>query len=56
VEQLESHRESLLGASVDEELALMIKFHHANEAAARVTANMDEAINAVINGLGIAGR
>jgi len=56
VEQLDGHRQSPLGASVDEELALLIKFHHANEAAARVTANMDEAISAVINGWGIAGR
>jgi flagellar hook-associated protein 1 FlgK len=56
VEQLESHRQSVMGASLDEELTQMIRFQHAHEAAARVTANMNEAVNTVINGMGIAGR
>jgi flagellar hook-associated protein 1 FlgK len=36
VEQLENHRPSVMGVSLDEERAQMIKFQHAYEAAARV--------------------
>lgn len=56
VEQLEYHRQSVMGASLDEELANMIKFQHAYEAAARVITTMDEAINTVVNGMGLVGR
>jgi flagellar hook-associated protein 1 FlgK len=56
VEQLENHRQSVMGVSLDEELAQMIKFQHAYEAAARVITTMDEAINTVVNGMGIVGR
>lgn len=56
VDQLENHRQSVMGASLDEELANMIKFQHAYEAAARVITTMDEALNTVVNGMGIVGR
>jgi flagellar hook-associated protein 1 FlgK len=56
VGQLENQRQSVMGASIDEELANMIKYQHAYEAAARVITTMDEAINTVINGMGIVGR
>ena len=56
VEQLENHRQSVMGTSLDEELVNMIKFQHAYEAAARVITTMDEAIDTVINGMGIVGR
>ncbi len=56
VEQLENHRQSVMGTSLDEELANMIKFQHAYEAAARVITTMDEAINTVVNGMGLVGR
>lgn len=56
VEQLENHRQSVMGTSLDEELAQMIKFQHAYEAAARVITTMDEAISTVVNGMGLVGR
>jgi flagellar hook-associated protein 1 FlgK len=56
VNQLENQRQSVMGASLDEELANMIKFQHAYEAAARVITTMDEALNTVVNGMGIVGR
>lgn len=56
VQQLENHRQSVMGVSLDEELAQMIKFQHAFEAAARVITTMDEAINTVVNGMGLVGR
>jgi flagellar hook-associated protein 1 FlgK len=56
VNQLENQRQSVMGASLDEELANMIKFQHAYEAAARVITTMDEALGTVIQGMGIVGR
>jgi flagellar hook-associated protein 1 FlgK len=56
VGQLENQRQSVMGASLDEELANMIKYQHAYEAAARVITTMDEAIGTVIHGMGIVGR
>ena len=42
--------------SLDEEMTNMIKYEHAYEAAARVITAMDEALNTIINGMGIVGR
>ena len=55
VEQLENRRQAVMGVSLDEELTQMIKFQHAFEAAARVITTMDEAINTVVNEIGIVG-
>jgi flagellar hook-associated protein 1 FlgK len=56
VEQLENARQSVQGVSLDEEMAQMIKYQHAFDAAARVITTMDQALDTVINGMGIVGR
>jgi len=42
--------------SLDEEMANMIKFQHAYDAAARVITTVDQALDTVINRMGIVGR
>ena len=56
VRTLENQRQSVMGTSLDEELANMIKFQHAYEAAARVITTMDEAIGTIIQRMGVVGR
>lgn len=56
VEQVDSRRQSVSGVSMDEEMANMIKFQHAYNAAARAMTTYDEALDKVINGMGIVGR
>ncbi len=56
VEQVDSRRQSVSGVSLDEEMANMIKFQHAYNAAARVMTTFDELLNKVINSMGIVGR
>jgi flagellar hook-associated protein 1 FlgK len=53
---IENNKESIEGVSLDEEMTNMIKYQHAYEAAARVITAMDEALNTVINGMGLVGR
>lgn len=54
--QVENARQSVEGVSLDEEMANMVKFQHAYDAAARVITAMDEALDTVIGGMGIVGR
>lgn len=56
VDQIESRRQSVSGVSLDEEMANMIKFQHAYNAAARSLTTFDEALDKVINGMGMVGR
>ncbi|RKN78876.1 flagellar hook-associated protein FlgK [Paenibacillus ginsengarvi] len=56
VEQVESRRQSVSGVSMDEEMANMIKFQHAYNAAARALTVQDEILDKVINGMGVVGR
>jgi len=42
--------------SLDEEMAQMIKYQHAFDAAARVITTVDEALDVVINKMGLVGR
>jgi flagellar hook-associated protein 1 FlgK len=56
VQQVDNARQSVQGVSLDEEMANMIKFQHAYDAAARVITTMDEALDTVIHGMGIVGR
>ncbi|WP_277674602.1 flagellar basal body rod C-terminal domain-containing protein, partial [Piscibacillus halophilus] len=44
------------GVSLDEEMANMIKFQHAYNAAARSLTVVDEMLDRVINQMGIVGR
>jgi len=56
VEQIENSRQSVQGVSLDEEMAQMIKYQHAFDAAARVITTVDEALDMVINKMGLVGR
>lgn len=56
VDQVESRRQSVSGVSMDEEMANMIKFQHAYNAAARALTVQDEMLDKVINGMGVVGR
>lgn len=53
---LESLRDSVSGVQLDEEMANMIRFQHAYGAAARMMTAVDEALDTIINRLGIVGR
>ncbi len=56
VNQTQNAQQSVEGVSLDEEMANMIKFQHAYDAAARVITTMDQALDTVISGMGIVGR
>ena len=56
VQQVHNSKESVEGVSLDEEMANMIKFQHAYDAAARIITTMDEALEVVISRMGIVGR
>lgn len=56
VEHVESRRQSVSGVSLDEEMANMIKYQHAYNAAARAMTVYDEMLDKVINGMGVVGR
>jgi flagellar hook-associated protein 1 FlgK len=56
VEQVDSRRQSVSGVSLDEEMANMIKYQHAYNAAARSLTTFDEMLDKVINGMGVVGR
>ncbi len=55
-QQVDNARQSVQGVSLDEEMTNMIKFQHAYDAAARVITTMDQALDTVVNGMGIVGR
>ena len=55
-DHLEKLRESISGVNLDEEMADMIKFQHAYNAAARIMTAMDEALDTIINRMGAVGR
>lgn len=54
--QVEEQRMSVSAVSLDEEMADMLKFQHAYNAAARSMTAIDELIDRVINGMGLVGR
>jgi len=56
VTHLTNLREATSGVSLDEEMANMIKFQHAYNAAARLMTAVDETLDVIINRLGIVGR
>jgi flagellar hook-associated protein 1 FlgK len=56
VEQVDSRRQSVSGVSTDEEMANLIKYQHAYNAAARAMTTYDEMLDKVINGMGLVGR
>ncbi|TBL72992.1 flagellar hook-associated protein FlgK [Paenibacillus thalictri] len=56
VDQVDSRRQSVSGVATDEEMANMIKYQHAYNAAARILTTFDEMLDKVINGMGTVGR
>jgi flagellar hook-associated protein 1 len=56
VNQIENSRQSVQGVSLDEEMTQMIKYQQAFDAAARVITTMDQALEKVINDMGVVGR
>ncbi|MFH7818129.1 flagellar hook-associated protein FlgK [Neobacillus thermocopriae] len=55
IHQVENRRQSVSGVSLDEEMANMIKFQQAYNAAARMVTVMDQCLDKVINGMGRVG-
>lgn len=51
--QLENHRQSVCGVSLDEEMTNMINYQHSFEAAARIISTVDEMMNTIINQMGV---
>ena len=54
--ELENKKESVSGVSMDEEITNMLKFQHAYNAAARYITTIDEAIDVIVNRMGVVGR
>jgi flagellar hook-associated protein 1 FlgK len=54
--QVDAARESVSGVNLDEEMTNMMSYQHAYAAAARLVTAIDEALNTVINGMGVVGR
>ena len=55
-ESVGQNRMSMSSVSLDEEMADMIKFQHAYNAAARYVTLVDELLDKIINGMGVVGR
>ncbi|GAX88895.1 flagellar hook-associated protein FlgK [Effusibacillus lacus] len=53
VTQISNQRHSISDVSIDEEMANMIKFQHAYNAAARVITTIDSILDRIINGMGL---
>ncbi|WP_046178137.1 flagellar hook-associated protein FlgK [Domibacillus tundrae] len=51
-----TNRESVSSVSLDEEMTNLIKFQHAYNGAARMITIVDEMLDKIINGMGVAGR
>jgi len=56
LQNIESKRNSIMGVSLDEEMANMVKFQHTYTAAARMISTMDEILDITVNRLGLVGR
>ncbi len=56
IQQIENSRQSVQGVSIDEEMTNLVKAQHAYDAAARVITFVDQALDTLINGMGVAGR
>ncbi len=52
----ENSRIAVSGVSTDEEVTNLVRYQHAYAAAARVMTTMDEALDVMINKMGIVGR
>ncbi|MBI5416520.1 flagellar hook-associated protein FlgK [Candidatus Poribacteria bacterium] len=52
LEQLKSHKQSIVGVSLDEELANLVLYQNAYQAAAKVMGVIDDLLNSLINTMG----
>ncbi|OKL36353.1 flagellar hook-associated protein FlgK [Domibacillus mangrovi] len=53
---VETSRQSVSSVSLDEEMSNLIRFQHAYNGAARMITIVDEMLDKIINGMGVAGR
>ncbi len=53
---VDQRRQSVSGVSIDEEMTSLIQYQHAYNAAARTITLVDEMLDKIINGMGVAGR
>ncbi|MDR0906215.1 MAG: flagellar hook-associated protein FlgK [Oscillospiraceae bacterium] len=53
---VDNMRQSISGVSLDDEMVNMIKYQHAYEGASRIITTMDEALDILINRMGLVGR
>ncbi|NPV60603.1 MAG: flagellar hook-associated protein FlgK [Actinobacteria bacterium] len=56
LKQIENWRESVSGVYIDEEMVRLQEAQRAFQAAARAISVMDDALNTIINGMGVVGR
>ena len=56
VQAIDRQRQEISAVSIDEEMANLVKFQHAYQAAARAITAVDEMLDRIINGMGIVGR
>jgi flagellar hook-associated protein 1 FlgK len=56
VSQLDEQRKEISSVSLDEEMAKMVMYQHAYNAAARMVTTLDEMIDTIVNRMGITGR
>lgn len=56
IKQIEFNRQAIMGVSLDEEMANMVKFQQSYNACARVMTTLDEMIDQIVNRLGTVGR
>ena len=56
LDSVEYNRQSVSGVSLDEEMTNIITFQHAYNASARMVNVIDEMLDRIINGMGLAGR
>ena len=54
--QIDTRRETVAGVNLDEEVANMIRYQHAYNAAARMITAIDEMLDVIVNRMGIVGR
>lgn len=56
LQQMEHQRQSVMGVSLDEEVANLIRYQHAYAAAARVVSALDDMLRTLIQEVGLVGR
>lgn len=56
VDRIDNQRQAVSGVNLDEEMLQMIQFQHAFQAASRMVNLIDDALNTIINRMGLAGR